>query len=459
MARGIVFAALGAIILVFAQGACAGLADGLIAYYPFNGTVQDASGEGNNGEAHGATFITDRHGTANAACTFNGTGDYIWIGDCVRPDSLSVSLWFKTTSTRTGISNAPVILRDRWCGHVVIINPNNQIGCLQADIWTVPAVKHSYVSTENTCNDGKWHHVAYTWDQSVFRAYLDGKERYSDRGKSGGPLYCLNGSDGGGMAIGRDGNADSGYFDGCIDDVCIYDRALAADEVAALHADRTNLAAAVAAATTPSDPLAVEFPYADRIAVLPLDAGATKKVVAALGIEKKGTQEFFVIEIAAKGFKAEPLTLRKPVITQGNARYQYAYVSSDAISLTNYLAAAEIAGSHAPYSMQFNYYRQPRQAVYNYSTVRRMDEGTNTWMYYGRGELKKASRQVRPATIDCGTKPALTFVAKANSRLKVVATVGCSITTMNNGAQPVPTVDVKDARGVAITNELKTSFG
>ena len=47
------------------------LTNGLMAYYPFNGNVDDASGNGNNGTNYGATFTQDRFGFANGAIYFN----------------------------------------------------------------------------------------------------------------------------------------------------------------------------------------------------------------------------------------------------------------------------------------------------------------------------------------------------------------------------------------------------
>ena len=52
--------------------------EGLMAYYPFNGNANDASGNSNNGTViGGATLTTDRFGNANTAYLFDGVDDYI----------------------------------------------------------------------------------------------------------------------------------------------------------------------------------------------------------------------------------------------------------------------------------------------------------------------------------------------------------------------------------------------
>ena len=53
------------------------LTNGLVAYYPFNGNANDASGNGNNGIVNGATLASDRFGRANQAYSFNGTNNYV----------------------------------------------------------------------------------------------------------------------------------------------------------------------------------------------------------------------------------------------------------------------------------------------------------------------------------------------------------------------------------------------
>src|SRR5438046_318056 len=52
---------------------------GLVAYYPFNGNAQDASGNNNNPITVNATLTLDHFGSPNSAYLFNGQSDYIEI--------------------------------------------------------------------------------------------------------------------------------------------------------------------------------------------------------------------------------------------------------------------------------------------------------------------------------------------------------------------------------------------
>ncbi len=51
--------------------------NGLVGWWPFNGNANDESGNGNNGTVNGATLSADRDGKANSAYSFDGIDDFI----------------------------------------------------------------------------------------------------------------------------------------------------------------------------------------------------------------------------------------------------------------------------------------------------------------------------------------------------------------------------------------------
>jgi hypothetical protein len=71
------------------------LTNGLVAYFPFNGNVNDASGHGNNGTVYGATLTADRFGNPNAAYLFGGTA-YITVplNSALFGTNFTASVWF-----------------------------------------------------------------------------------------------------------------------------------------------------------------------------------------------------------------------------------------------------------------------------------------------------------------------------------------------------------------------------
>ena len=46
--------------------------NGLLAFYPFDGTTLDVSGNGNNGINNGSNYTVNRYGTSGKALFFNG---------------------------------------------------------------------------------------------------------------------------------------------------------------------------------------------------------------------------------------------------------------------------------------------------------------------------------------------------------------------------------------------------
>jgi hypothetical protein len=75
----------------------------LLAYYPFQGDANDASGYGHNGVVTGASLAADRNGNANSAYAFNGSGSilaamptgFLPAGEAAR----TLTAWMKPTQT------------------------------------------------------------------------------------------------------------------------------------------------------------------------------------------------------------------------------------------------------------------------------------------------------------------------------------------------------------------------
>ncbi|HEX3856568.1 MAG TPA: LamG-like jellyroll fold domain-containing protein, partial [Verrucomicrobiae bacterium] len=77
------------------------ITNGLVAYYPFNGNANDASGNGNNPNNIQATLCADRFGIANSAYTFNGINNFIGFASVPmnQVDNWTMTAWVKPAST------------------------------------------------------------------------------------------------------------------------------------------------------------------------------------------------------------------------------------------------------------------------------------------------------------------------------------------------------------------------
>jgi hypothetical protein len=73
------------------------LSNGLIAYYQFDGNLNDASGNGFTLNNSGATFCPDRFGNANQAISFNGVNEYVYseTAQMTNVDEWTVTAWVR----------------------------------------------------------------------------------------------------------------------------------------------------------------------------------------------------------------------------------------------------------------------------------------------------------------------------------------------------------------------------
>jgi hypothetical protein len=77
----------------------------LVAYYPFDGNANDATGHGHDGTVNGALLTIDRFGSAASAYAFNGTTASIVVPNDTGlnfQNSMTVNLWMKVTGFYAG---------------------------------------------------------------------------------------------------------------------------------------------------------------------------------------------------------------------------------------------------------------------------------------------------------------------------------------------------------------------
>ena len=118
---------------------------------------------------------------------------------------------------------------------MLMLNPNSngvRFGLGNGSVWTVLLdTTGDYILT------GTWHHIMCTWDGTIANIYIDGVNRASCNwsGTLGTNDVAL-----GIGAYSNDGVSWSDYFNGVIDEVAIYNRALSASEFKAYHTVDTN---------------------------------------------------------------------------------------------------------------------------------------------------------------------------------------------------------------------------
>jgi hypothetical protein len=221
------------------------LQQGLVAYYPFNGNANDESGNGNNGVVNGATLTEDRLGNAEGAYGFDGVSDFIEIANSSSLsnfNNMSYSIWFNKFSLPSQ-NEVFYGLLTKWyqqinCGG----NSDNYASWINNQGGVSSGTNNnvffdSIYYPHNTLNSAAysnfdWHHLVFVLNQNVGQSiFIDGVQVASNNLTS--PICSSTNP----LLIGCDNAFDTynRFFNGKIDDITIYNRALSPVEIQQLY--------------------------------------------------------------------------------------------------------------------------------------------------------------------------------------------------------------------------------
>jgi hypothetical protein len=203
---------------------------GLFAYYPFKGNTNDETKNKNHGINYGATSTLDKNNNTNSAYSLNGLGNYIKLPNPFDFKEASFSMWINVRSFPiwkydTDPTNS---LSTIFCSD----NPNLKNGA-----YIVYASKKNGKNVvsigvggtliiDSEIQQDKWYNISFTKDVNIVKVYIDGKLATTS------PMDTRASVNGNPFAyIGTSRNASNRFFDGIIDEVCVYNRVLTADEI------------------------------------------------------------------------------------------------------------------------------------------------------------------------------------------------------------------------------------
>ncbi len=221
------------------------LTNGLVAYYPFNRNANDESGNGNNGVVLGAILAADRLGNPNRAYRFDGTNSVIAIDSLasVKLPEMTVSAWIKPLAVQK--SGAAII--NKWRAYSYSLEdyalhfqsslvPNFGNGRHGTGYLALP--NHCSLAATNRLEPGKWYQVLATLDAvGTGSLWVNGVLQRTDF------LLPLLPPSTEPVRIGQMlrterppfNGAVEAAFDGVIDEVRIYRRALIPQEIRQLY--------------------------------------------------------------------------------------------------------------------------------------------------------------------------------------------------------------------------------
>ena len=217
--------------------------DGLVGWWPFNGNANDESGNGNHGTVNGASLTTDRSGKLNSAYDFDGVLNHIRIinSNTLNNKSVSINGWFRTTNLATDDFKGAKGIVSKWWQSPSVCNENYNayLICLTKPInenqTVLGAATDFYAGnsfTSNTIYEGKWTHFVFTHNNLIGgKLYINGILVNSNNVKG---EICSSIND---LIFGADIENGNIYrnFNGQLDDIAIYNRALTEAEIQALY--------------------------------------------------------------------------------------------------------------------------------------------------------------------------------------------------------------------------------
>ncbi|HTL36398.1 MAG TPA: LamG domain-containing protein [Kofleriaceae bacterium] len=213
----------------------AGLPAGLVAWYPFEGTITSKDVIANNdGGCSMNQCPSPMPGHLGQGLQFDGVDDCLSVGDAGQLDlpQITLAIWANqaTTGTLSQVSKR-------------VLGGSVNSWQLETEALGTPPLSLSFTTYDgsglnqyartpmNTMKLGTWQHLAATYDGATKRVYIDGVEQATVAEPNPLPYDNMP------MMIGcDDNNPVSEYYNGVLDDLQIYDRALTPTEIADLAA-------------------------------------------------------------------------------------------------------------------------------------------------------------------------------------------------------------------------------
>jgi hypothetical protein len=225
-------------IFIAANSHAQSLTNGLVAYYPFSGNANDASGNGLNGIVNGATLTTDRFGNPSSAYSFNGSSSYISIASnplLKLTTNLTISIWMN----RTSVGGMLLCKGNAEDSYSVGLTATGAMGFNRQNNFNM-------VLSSTATPSNAWVQVVCTLYGTNASIYFNGQFITNGTG-------VTLGTGTGALTIGEINSAFPSYYGGSLDDIRIYNRALSSDEVAQLYAIESGQSLSLIKAVTLQD--------------------------------------------------------------------------------------------------------------------------------------------------------------------------------------------------------------
>ncbi len=196
------------------------LDEGLVAYYPFNGTATDVMGDF-DGTVNNASLATDHNGYANSSYTFDGEDDYITLGDVMNSvfstNTFTMNMWVNVASLTNAAGTNPG----------AVVSKFSTTGSAMNNAFAIYS-NGAFYSSSNTISFeqfplSSWVMLTILMQDGTVSIYKNGVKITSEIGHDcNSSTYEL--------IFGNNWNLADDFF-GKLDDIRIYNRALQDSEI------------------------------------------------------------------------------------------------------------------------------------------------------------------------------------------------------------------------------------
>jgi hypothetical protein len=208
--------------------------NGLIGWWPFNGNANDISINGNHGTVNGATLTTDRFAVANMAYSFDGVDDFINTPNQSLSGSVTFSAYYKMSSYTVPGNDMFFISNQSTASSIYSANIAFGFRSYQGQFGHstyVSAPLIGYYATNNLPTANVWHHIVCVFENGAYvKMFLDNVLIYQNNSViTNSSLPSLP------ILIGGTGTSNLFYYNGQLDDIGIWNRALTECEIHDLY--------------------------------------------------------------------------------------------------------------------------------------------------------------------------------------------------------------------------------
>ncbi len=210
--------------------------NGLVGWWPFNGNAIDESSNTNDGTVNGATLTTDRFGNVSSAYSFDGISNFIDIGDPTSNSfdffgsNFTISTWINTISNQLDgpiVNKQSLAISANESGdyNIDIVNGNGRFAMGMGN------GEGAFRLSQNQINNGAWHQIVAIYNTNNIEIYIDGVlENGTYNGPPIFPSTLANS-----IESLRFGKGWTYHYDGKLDDIGIWNRALTPIEITGLY--------------------------------------------------------------------------------------------------------------------------------------------------------------------------------------------------------------------------------